>query len=121
MELFIAHYHLDAAQKLLPIEPEPSLEKLDAHYGGHSAAAILTGHHHDGHYFQTPERLYLNPGALGCGPRPVARYALLTLGEDGIGVERREVAYDREGFLRSYDERKVPDREFILQRFHGQA
>ena len=85
------------AQQLLPIEPEPSLEKLDAHYGGHSAAAILTGHHHDGHYFQTPERLYLNPGALGCGPRPVARYALLTLGEDGIGVERREVAYDREG------------------------
>ena len=107
--------------KLLPIDPEPSLDKLDAHYGGHSAAAILTGHHHDGHYFQTPERLYLNPGALGCGPRPVARYALLTLGEDGIGVERREVAYDRARFLQSYDERQVPDREFILQRFHGQT
>ena len=121
MELFIAHYHLDAAQKLLPIDPEPSLDKLDAHYGGHSAAAILTGHHHDGHYFQTPERLYLNPGALGCGPRPVARYALLTLGEEGIGVERCEVAYDRARLFKSYEMRAVPGRDFILQRFHGQT
>ncbi len=121
IELFIAHYHLDAEQKLLPIDPEPSLEKLDAHYSGHSATAIFTGHHHDGHYFQTQNRVYLNPRALGCGPEPVARYAVLTLGEDGIGVERREVAYDRESFLRSYQERNVPDREFILQRFHGQT
>ena len=120
-ELFIAHYHLDAEQKLLPIDPEPTVRKLESHYAEHPAAAILTGHHHDGHYLQTPERVYLNPGALGCGPEPVARYAVLTLGEDGIGVERREVAYDRDSFFRSYEKRAVPDREFILPRFHGQT
>lgn len=119
--LFIAHYHLDAAQNLLPIDPEPSLEKLDAHYAGHPAAAVLTGHHHDGHFFARPGRVYVNPGALGCGHAPVARYAVLTLDEQGIGVERREVSYDWEQLLRSYHERDVPGGKFILERVFGQT
>lgn len=120
-ELFLAHYHLDAEQQLLPIDPEPTLATLESHYGQHTAAAILTGHHHDGHCFERPGRVYLNPGALGCGPDPVARYAVLTLSEDGIEVQRRAAAYDRERFLASYAQRAVPDREFILRRFHGQG
>ena len=121
VELFIAHYHLDAAQELSPIDPEPTLAKLESHYADHPAAAILTGHHHDGHCFERPGRVYLNPGALGCGPGPVARYAVLTLSADGIEVQRHAAAYDRERFLESYARRAVPDREFILQRFHGQT
>ena len=119
--LFIAHYHLDAAQKLLPIDQEPTLAKLDAHYGEHPAAAVLTGHHHDGHFFARPGRTFLNPGALGCGTHPVARFAVLTLSEEGIGVERREVAYDWERFLHAYRERNVPGGDFILERVFGQA
>ena len=120
-EFFIAHYHLDTEQELLPIDPEPTLAKLDAHYAEHPAAAVLTGHHHDGHFFERPGRVFLNPGALGCGRQPVARYAVLTLGEDGIDVDRREVAYDWEGLLRSYHERNVPGGTFILERVFGQA
>ena len=121
LEFFIAHYHLDAEQKLMPMDPKPTLEKLDSHYAGHPAAAMLTGHHHDGHFFERPGRVYLNPGALGCGTQPVARYAVLTLQEDGIGVERREVAYDWEQFLRSYRERNVAGGESILKGVFGQA
>ncbi len=121
MGLFIAHYHLDAERTLLPIDPEPTLAKLEAHYAGHPAAAVLTGHHHDGHFFERPGRVFLNPGALGCGVEPVARYAVLTLGEDGIDVDRREVAYDWQGLLRSYRERNVAGGEFILERVFGQA
>ena len=121
MGLFFAHYHLDAERTLLPIDPEPTLAKLEAHYAEHPAAAILTGHHHDGHFFERPGRVFLNPGALGCGLEPVARYAVLTLGEDRIDVDRREVAYDWEGLLRSYHERNVPGGAFILERVFGQA
>ena len=119
-DFFIAHYHLDAERTLLPIDPEPTLAKLDAHYAEHPAAAVLTGHHHDGHFFERPGRVFLNPGALGCGLEPVARYAVLTLGADGIDVERREVAYDWEVLLRSYRERNVAGGEFILERVFGQ-
>lgn len=119
VELFIAHYHLDAKQKLTGIDPYPSLKKLDAHYAGHPAAAMLTGHHHDGHLFERPGRAYVNPGALGCGLEPVARYAVITFGAESIEVERRVVPYDREPFLRSYHERNVPNRAFILEQVHG--
>ncbi len=118
---FIAHYHLDAEEMLLPIDQEPTLAKLEAHYAESPAGAVLTGHHHDGHFFTGPGRVFLNPGALGCGMHPVARYAVLTLGAEGIGVERREAAYDWEGFLRSYQERSVPGGEFILERVFGKA
>lgn len=121
VELFIAHYHLDSEQRLMPIDPEPTLAKLDAHYSEHPAVAMLTGHHHDGHFFQRPGRAYVNPGALGCGLEPVARYAVVTLGAEGIDVERRVVTYDREPFLRSYHERNVPNRAFILEHVHGQT
>jgi predicted phosphodiesterase len=120
LELFIAHYHLDTEQKLMPIDQDPTLNKLEAHYDEHHAAVVLTGHHHDGHFLERPGRVYLNPGALGCGPDPVARYAVLTLSEDGIDVQRREAAYDRESYLKVYEQRAVPDRAFILERFHGQ-
>lgn len=121
VELFVAHYHVDPEQQLLPIDPEPTLAKLDAHYAGHPVAAVLTGHHHDGHLIERPGRAYVNPGALGCGLDPVARYAVVTLDAVGIDVERRVVPYDREPFLRSYHERNVPNRALILEHVHGQT
>lgn len=120
-ELFVAHYHLNPEQQLLPIDPKPTLAKLDDHYAGHPAATMLTGHHHDGHFFARPGRAYVNPGALGCGLEPVARYAVVTLGAESIDVQRRVVPYDRGPFLRSYHERSVPNRAFILEHVHGQT
>jgi predicted phosphodiesterase len=116
---FFAHYHLDAEQRYLPIDPQPTAEKLDAHYQGHPAHVVGTGHHHDGHWLPSPARIYVNPGALGCGPRPVARYGLITITEHGVGIDRREVPYDNRDFLASYERLQVPGREFILERFHG--
>jgi predicted phosphodiesterase len=119
VRLFLAHYHLDAEQRFLPIDPQPTAEKLDTHYQGHPAQVVCTGHHHDGHWVISTARVYVNPGALGCGPRPVARYGLITITEHGVGIDRREVPYANRAFLDSYERRQVPGREFILERFHG--
>lgn len=117
--LLLVHYHLSPAGRYLPADREPSLDKLEEQYRGCRADAVCFGHHHPVHLYRSGARLYLNPGALGCHDRPKARYALLTIADEGIGVELRAVPYDNRAFLASYHALDVPAADFILQLFHG--
>jgi len=127
-KLLMVHYHIDDERLSLPIDQDPwmpieqtpTADKLDALYDDRDYAAVLFGHHHPLHLFQTRHRLYLNPGALGCTHQPTAPYAVLQLSEDGtLSAEVREIPYDNREFLLSYEHLQVPDREFILNIFHG--
>jgi predicted phosphodiesterase len=118
-DLLLVHYHLSPEDRYLPVDREPSLEKLEANYQAHDVNAVCFGHHHPVHYFRSDTRLYLNPGALGCNDRPEARYALLTITAGGIAADLRAVPYDNRAFLASYHTLKVPAGDFILQLFHG--
>lgn len=115
--LLLLHYHLHEARPLefAAISPQPNTAELEARYGDHPARAVCFGHHHPLHLFRSPQRLYLNPGALGCCDRPVARYAVLTCDGPQIGVELRAVPYDQKAFLDSFDRLQVPDRDFLRQ------
>lgn len=117
--LFFSHYHLDTANWFTSIDKYPSNEKLDLIYSGTDYSLVSFGHHHVVHHFVSPSRTYINPGSLGCYDKPLARYGVIHITEDDIKVEFREVQYNNFGFLSSYDELKVPDREFILKVFHG--
>lgn len=117
--LLFVHYHLDSADNFLPIDRDPSSEKLDTIYNGDQADIVCFGHHHPVHFFESATRTYLNPGSLGCCDRPVARYAILNIDSQGIAVELKEISYDNRQFLLSYEQLGVPAREFLLMAFHG--
>jgi putative phosphoesterase len=113
--VLLEHYHQTAPGEFAPIDRSPSAQSLDARYEGVAADAVCFGHHHPLHYFRSPRRVYVNPGALGCCDRPVARYALLDLSGPEIRVDLREVPYDDRAFRDSYERLQVPDAEFILR------
>ncbi|AQQ55089.1 metallophosphoesterase family protein [Planococcus lenghuensis] len=117
MVLF-THYHLDSDKQILPIDTEPSGEKLDAQYAGYPADIVCFGHHHPVHYFKTIDRIYINPGSLGCCDEPYGRYATITFGSD-IDVELKKAHYENKAFLAGYEEQDVPEKDFILEMFHG--
>jgi predicted phosphodiesterase len=117
--LLLVHYHADPAQRLAPVEWKPTLESLETRYGDTPFDAVCFGHHHPVHLFRSDRRLYLNPGALGCSDRPVARYGILTITSETIDVTLREVPYHNRDFLASYDRLQVPARSFIRKIFHG--
>ncbi len=65
---------------------------------------------------------YVNPGALGCHTAPLARFAILDVGDDGDYTVRHEaVPYDDGPLLRAFAERRVPERDFILRAFYGKS
>lgn len=117
--LLLLHYHLTHHGHFAPPDREPSVEKLEAMYASSGADAVCFGHHHPPHYFRSASRVYVNPGSLGCADQPVARYAILACGSEGVDVEMRAVPYDNEEFLASYARLGVPAGDFILKIFHG--
>lgn len=117
--LFI-HYHLNEHQKFLPIDNDPSLHKLNNIYELMDVDVICFGHHHQIHHFKSIEKLYINPGSLGCNNKPIASYAKLQVGNSGqINVLFMEVPYDNKEFLCSYEKLNVPAKESILKIFFG--
>jgi putative phosphoesterase len=118
-QLLFTHYHLDQKSWFLPIEKKPTTENLDQIYRGMNYKLVCFGHHHILHHFTSSERVYFNPGSLGCYNKPLARYGTVTLTEHAMSEEIIEVPYDNKKFLQSYDRLLVPEREFIIKIFHG--
>lgn len=118
-KLLFTHYHLDGDKQFIPIDSEPTTEKLDDFYSEAPFDLVCFGHHHPVHHFSSAERSYVNPGSLGCCDKPLARYAVISLTPDEINIELKQAAYDNEDFLKGYELLAVPEKEFILNVFHG--
>ncbi len=117
--LFV-HYHLNESGKFLPIDESPSTLALDKLYEHANVDVVCFGHHHTVHHFKSKERLYLNPGSLGCNRASLAPYSTIQVGDSGqINVSFIEVPYDNREFLMDYERLDVPAKEFILKIFHG--
>ncbi len=123
LKLGFAHYGLKAQpdraghplfQKFIT---EPRAEDLDGLFADFEVDLMFYGHHHPESTVQG-RALYLNPGALGCSPTPHARYTLLEVHENGeYTLEARAPQYDDALLQAAFDERAVPEREFIRKAF----
>lgn len=116
--ILFVHYHLKDYD-FISIDKEPNVESLDLLYEKSNYDLVCFGHHHIVHEFKSQNRHYLNPGSLGCYHKPLARYGIVEVSEEGINHQLREVPYDNKEFLESYRILQVPESEFILKVFHG--
>lgn len=116
------HYALDASgRKFQRIMRDPTAADLDAAFAVHDAtgaALIFYGHSHQ--FSDTAGRArYVNPGALGCASEAVARFSVLTCSEASYDVRHRAVPYDDANLFAAFEERRVPERDFIVKAFFG--
>ena len=116
------HYALDPArQGLGTFIPRPDAAALDRAFPDDGTALFFYGRDHGASDLQGRAR-YVNPGALGCHTAPLARFAILGVGDDGDYTVRHEaVPYDDGPLLRAFAERRVPERDFILRAFYGKS
>lgn len=124
--ILFTHYHIDTGRMNDHIrhDPfssivEPSVENIEALFSDKHEDVIFFGHHHPVHYFKGEKTLYVNPGSLGCTHEPSAPYAIVGIDRNSIDVVLEKASYDNKNFLLSYEKLQVPDREFILNVFHG--
>ncbi|WP_246055155.1 metallophosphoesterase family protein [Pseudalkalibacillus caeni] len=117
--LLFHHYHQNKEGQFSPIEKTPREEKLDYLYMDEQVDFVAFGHHHPVHFFETSSAIYLNPGSLGCFDKPYARYSIVKIDSEAINVSMKEVPYNNQNFLESYNKLQIPESEFILNIFHG--
>jgi putative phosphoesterase len=116
--LFVHYALAPSGQDFWPVIKDPTVAELDRIFAFHDAGLIFYGHHHRRSDKQGRAR-YVNPGSLGCHSEPVARYCVVELQGGQYRVEHRGVPYDDGRLLAAFEQRGVPEREFIYHAFFG--
>jgi predicted phosphodiesterase len=83
-----------------------------------AADVVCYGHTHVA-WEATGRARYLNPGALGCSPEPLARYLTLDCVRGACTAARHAVPYDDAPLIEAFARRRVPERAFVARAFFG--
>ena len=121
--LFI-HYEIPNEKLETPIDGqpfspivEPSEENVKALFADKNADLIVFGHNHTVHLYDDKSTVYFNPGSVGLNNGAYAVYGIVTIEEDEFSFERVKVPYDNEEFIRGFNEKQVPAKELIFDKF----
>jgi putative phosphoesterase len=119
-QVTFVHYGLTAGMNSFidVIRTDPTPQDLDEIFRHFDSDLLFYGHSHPFSDVQGRAR-YINPGALGCFYRPLARYCVLEFRPGGFRVTYKAVPYDDTELQAEYDRRDVPARRFILREFFG--
>jgi putative phosphoesterase len=113
------HYALDASgQDFVRIIRHPVITDMDSAFSSLGPTVVFYGHDHRPSDMQGRLR-YVNPGPLGCSREAVATYCSVDLSQRGLTVEHLSIPYDRTGLYQAFEQRSVPERQFIQQAFFG--
>lgn len=116
LRLTFTHYGRDeGGLGFRPVIADPTPSALDHLFASREANLIFYGHHHRPSDIQGRAR-YVNMGTLGCCSRPIARYGILNIAEDGTyRLLKRAAPYDQTDLFRQFVDRDVPEREFVCR------
>lgn len=91
--------------------------EADALFGG-VAWMTFYGHDHTAADLTGSVTRYVNPGSLGCSPTPAACVVLLDVrAADDWELSFAAERYDPTDLMHAFDDREVPERDFIRQEF----
>ncbi|MGF7057322.1 metallophosphoesterase family protein [Brassicibacter mesophilus] len=118
-EIAFTHYGLnDTERKFKEVCYNPTPDDVNNVFCDVKSDLIFYGHSHQSSDIMSKVR-YLNPGSLGCCYRPIARFFILELYKDGYDIKRFQVKYDETELIKEFENRQVPQRDFILKSFYG--
>jgi predicted phosphodiesterase len=113
------HYALTPSGRgFAPTVRQPGVADLDRLFAGCAAELIFYGHVHGFSDLQGRAR-YVNPGSAGCQKQAVARYCVAEFYDGTFTITHRAVPYDDTALKRAFEQRQVPEGEFINRVFFG--
>jgi putative phosphoesterase len=119
VDVAFMHYRLDETNKdFAKVLRNPSEEQLESLFQSFREPLIFYGHTHIFSDKQATSR-YINPGSLGCFTQSVARYTVLETKNGKYHIEHCAVEYNDDDVRKTFEERKVPEREFLYKAFFG--
>ena len=96
---------------------KPTEDDLLRLYRPLDGGVVVFGHDHHECDVTVAGRRFLNPGSVGCHDKAEARALIIASADDALSVEKVTVPYDDTAVLMDFEDRQVPEREFILRTF----
>ncbi len=113
------HYGLTSSRNdFTGVVRNPNKATMDKVFDGLKTEIIFFGHDHKPSTIDGKAR-YINPGSLGCNKEASARYIIAEYDETQVKIQHHSVRYDDKELYEAFEERKVPEREFIYKAFFG--
>ncbi|MGL6174385.1 MAG: metallophosphoesterase family protein [Cellulosilyticaceae bacterium] len=121
LNIYVAHYAMDAEDKYVQYRPNPNLSDLENMFMNIKADIILYGHDHQLAVNRDDKSWYINCGPLGCliNNLKYARAGILTMEEGQVDFESLLIQYDTEKVIKDILELDYPDSNNILKYFYG--
>lgn len=114
---FLHYPRVLGSRDFVPIVGDPSRSELDHLFAGLDADIVFYGHHHQ-RADHTGRARYINPGALGCGREPLARFVVVDVEANHPPViTHHAVPYDQAAAFQAMEQRAMPARAVIRQFF----
>lgn len=119
LEMALMHYMLDETNTGFErVLRDPTLAELEDLFHPYQVPLLFYGHTHI-FLDKQGDTHYINPGSLGCFSQPVARYTVVEIKNGTYQIEHRAVEYDDQELWKTFEQRKVPEREFLYGAFFG--
>lgn len=113
------HYGMaDPGNDFMKVVRNPAGVDLDKMFAEFKVELLFFGHDHAPSDGKGKTR-YINPGSLGCCPQAVARNTIVEFMKGRAEIQYRSLPYDDKELYEAFEDRKVPERDFIYKVFFG--
>ena len=119
-KIYIAHYPMKEDGNFRQHVKDATPEENEVMFVGIDADIYLYGHTHKEIFNKINNKMYINPGALGCpGKTKYAPYGILTINKEKQEYEQKYVKYNVQEVIDDIKQIKFPGYEGVLRLFYG--
>lgn len=119
-KIYIAHYPMKEDGNFRKHIKGASAEENEIMFSGIDADIYLYGHTHEEIYNSINNKVYINPGALGCpGETNFAPYGILNINKSNIEYQQLYATYDAKKVIEEIERIKFPGYKGTLRVFYG--
>ena len=119
-KIYIAHYPINEKGNFRKHIKGATAEENEVMFLGIEADIYLYGHTHEEIYNVKNNKMYINPGALGCpGKTQNAPYGILDISNGEVKYEQLHAKYDVQEVIDCIQNVKFPGYKDVLEVFYG--
>ncbi|MBE5821808.1 MAG: YfcE family phosphodiesterase [Clostridiales bacterium] len=118
--IYISHYPLNENNEYkVPIK-KPTLDQCEEMFLGIDADIFLCGHSHSKFSYKNKNKIYINPGSLGCPKGSnIANAVIMDIKKDNIEYELLNIEYDVNLVINEINNKQYPAYKSMLRIFYG--
>ncbi len=118
--IYFVHYPMKEDGSFKKHVKTATLEENEEMFSGIDADVYLYGHTHKSIYNKNSNKIFINPGALGCpGKTNKAPYGILEISNDKINYEQFEANYNVQDVIENIKSIAFPGYKKVLRVFYG--